>query len=297
MSRKGAIFVTFLAILVCLCAPLSMGAAASSRRIVSLAPSITESLDALGLLREVVGVSDYDVFPPEVTRLPKVGGYDNPSIEKILSLKPTLVLGDNTFHRALLSRLSRMGIETEGLTMHHGLDQIREALLLVGSKTGKRAEAQVVWKGIERDLDRERQRVATRFPQRKPRILVIVWDHPLTVAGKANYVDALIERLSLRNAAEALDRPFPQISRETLISLDPDIIVLTRSQKGMNLDPKTFTKTFSKIPLRALKGHKVVLLPGDLLFHPGPRVTEAARCLVDAVIASEGGEASCAVGK
>lgn len=289
MSRKGAAFAAFVAIFVCLCVPLSTGSA-SSRRIVSLAPSITESLNALGLLREVVGVSDYDVFPPEVARLPKVGGYDNPSIEKILSLKPTLVLGDNTFHRTLLRRLSQMGIETEGLTMHRGLDQIREALLLVGSKTGKRAEAQAVWKGIERDLDREKQRVEIYFPQKKPRILVIIWDHPLTVAGKTNYVDALIERLSLRNAAEALERPFPQISRETLISLDPDIIVLARSRKGMNLDPKAFMKAFSGIPSRALKGQKVVVLSGDLLFHPGPRVTEAARCLVDAVIASEGGK-------
>ncbi|MFA0889720.1 MAG: ABC transporter substrate-binding protein [Synergistales bacterium] len=264
--------------------------AAPAERIVSLAPSITEALDAIGLMGSVVAVSEHDDFPPVVRKLPKVGGYATPSIERILSFRPTLVVGESTFHGQTLARLSGMGVRTLSLDLHRSLDQVDTALKTLGRELGRKDEADRAVKKIRSGLESTRRQIRSAHPGGVPSVLVVVWHDPLTVAGRTNYIQDILTRLAIPNAAHRIVFSFPQVDRETVLSLDPDIVVLAQAEKGMATTRETFDTLFRGLPLRAARSGRVVTVRSDSLFHPGPRVLEAARLLARALDRGREGE-------
>lgn len=110
----------------------------------------------------VVGVTDYDTFPPEVSKIQSVGGNINPSLEKILNLKPDLVIGEKIFHHDLLKRLRTFNIDTLELTLHHRLNDVREAFFTIAAKIDKTMKATEVWEEIEKGLE-ERKLLASKI--------------------------------------------------------------------------------------------------------------------------------------
>ncbi len=285
MKRIAALLCLFL--FTAFCGPA--WPAGGAQRIVSLAPSITEALDAIGVMKSVVAVSEYDDYPPAARNLPKVGGYSNPSIERILSLRPTLVIGDSTFHAQVLARLSGMGTSTLSLTMHRSLDQVEKALDTLGRELGRKEQAARAIRKIRSGLDSTRRRIGAAYPEKVPSVLVVVWHDPLTVAGRTNYLQDVLSRLGIPNAAYRIVFSFPQVDRETVLSLDPDIVVLAQAEKGMATTRETFDALFRGLPLRAARSGRVVTVRSDSLFHPGPRVLEAAGLLAEAIGAGKGG--------
>jgi iron complex transport system substrate-binding protein len=265
---------------------------AAGTRIVSLAPSITEALDAIGAMGSVVAVSEHDDYPPGVARLPRIGGYATPSIERILSLRPTLVIGESTFHSQVLARLSGMGVRTLSLTMHRSLDQVDTALKTLGKELGRNDEAARAIRRIRTGLESTRRQIRTAHPDGVPSVLVVVWHDPLTVAGRTNYIQDILSRLGIPNAARRIIFSFPQVDRETVLSLDPDIIVLAQAEKGMATTRETFDALFRGLPLRAARTGSVITVRSDSLFHPGPRVLEAATLLAGTLDAAKGGKNS-----
>jgi len=265
-------------------------AQAAGARIVSLAPSITEALDALGVMGSVVAVSEHDDYPPRVARLPKIGGYATPSIERILALRPTLVIGESTFHSQTLARLSGMGVRTLSLTMHRSLDQVDAALKILGKELGRNEEASRATSKIRTGLESTRRKIRTAHPGGVPSVLVVVWHDPLTVAGRTNYIHDILTRLGIPNAARRILYSFPQVDRETVLSLNPDIVVLAQAEKGMATTRETFDALFRGLPLRATRTGRVVTIRSDSLFHPGPRVLEAATLLAGTLDAGKGGK-------
>jgi iron complex transport system substrate-binding protein len=263
---------------------------AAGERIVSLAPSITEALDAIGAMDSVVAVSEHDDYPPGVARLPRIGGYATPSIERILSLRPTLVIGETTFHSQTLARLSGMGVRTLSLTMHRSLDQVDTALKTLGKALGRNDEAARAIRRIRTGLESTRRQIRTAHPDGVPSVLVVVWHDPLTVAGRTNYIQDILSRLGIPNAARRIIFSFPQVDRETVLSLDPDIIVLAQAEKGMATTRETFDALFRGLPLRAARTGRVITVRSDSLFHPGPRVLEAATLLAGTLGAAKGGK-------
>jgi iron complex transport system substrate-binding protein len=257
--------------------------AAGAERIVSLAPAVTEALFALGEGASVVGVTDFDVSPEEVLALPRVGGYLDPSLERILSLRPTLVVGTETFHGPLLERLATLVPRTLSLSLHRRLDDVEKALLALGGYLGKEAEARAVWNRIDGDLEALRQRIALRFGERPPSLLVVVWTDPLTIAGGVNYLDDLMDRLGIPNAAGDVVYTFPQVDREKVLAMDPDLVIVAKASRGMVIEDDDFIALFDDLPLRAVRKGAVTELPADVLFHPGPGVVEAARLLAETV--------------
>lgn len=264
--------------------------AAPAARIVSLAPSITEALDAIGLMGSVVAVSEHDDYPPAVRKLPKVGGYATPSIERILSFRPTLVVGESTFHGQTLSRLSGMGVRTLSLDLHRSLDQVDTALGILGRELGRKEQAARAVRKIRSGLESTRRQIQAAHPGGVPSVLVVVWHDPLTVAGRTNYIQDVLTRLGIPNAAHRIIFSFPQVDRETVLSLDPDIVVLAQAEKGMATTRETFDALFRGLPLRAARTGSVITVRSDSLFHPGPRVLEAARLLAEALDKGKGGK-------
>lgn len=251
--------------------------AASPCRIVSLAPGLTECLFVLGAGDSVVGVTDFDRFPPEVRDLPSVGGYYDPSVEKILALSPDLVVGVPNFHGPLLERLQGMGIQTASFSLHRRLEQVREALAGLGNILGLQARAVEIWDDIQRGLALEKENLSRLWEGEPPTVLVIVWTDPMTVAGGVNYLDDILDRLGVSNAAGDIVYTFPQVDREKVLAMDPDVVIVARASEGMVLRAEDFIAAFSGLPLSAVLQGQVYELPADVLFHPGPRVLEAAR--------------------
>ena len=278
-----------LLVIACL-GPEAAATGAESLRIVSLAPSITEALDAIGAAGSIVAVSDHDDSPPSVARLPRVGGYSTPSLERVLAVRPTLVIGEATFHSAVLARLSAMGVRTLSLTMHRSLDQVDTALGALGKELGRKAAAEKAVVKMRAGLDARRRQILGAHPGGVPSVLVVVWHDPLTVAGRTNYIQDILTRLAIPNAARRIVYSFPQVDRETVLSLDPDIVVLAQARKGMATSREDFDALFRGLPLRALRAGRVVEVRSDSLFHPGPRVLEASGLRARALNAPEGGK-------
>jgi len=281
--KKTSLFLFFLCIfsISALTSLAMVDAKEDYKRVVSLAPSITESLYALNYLHRVVGVTDYDTYPPEVSLINSVGGNVNPSLEKILYLKPDLVIGERNFHHDLLTQIESFGIDTLELTLHHRLDDVKAAFFEIAKKIEKTERAKEVWNDIESGLAARRHH-ATITLQKEASMLVVVWHDPLIVAGGWSYIGDIMEAIGIKNAAESKQHSFPTISREELLSCDPDVIFLVKSKKGMSTTVEDFIKTIEGLPIKAKKGG-VVSLEAEVLLHPGPRVLESADMLLKAL--------------
>lgn len=258
--------------------PNSAFAFKTYKRIVSLAPSVTESLYFLGSIDSVVGVTDYDTFPPDVSNKPSVGGNVDPSLEKIINLKPDLVIGEKIFHHDLLNRLQAFNIDTLELTLHHRLSHVKEAFFKIAEKVNRIERAKKVWQDIDRGLGQRRSQLAARI--KKPTsMLVIVWHDPLIVAGGWSYIGDIMNAIGIKNAADSKKFSFPVISREELLLWNPDVILLVQTKKGMSINAEEFMKVTGNLPLKA----KIVSFESEVLLHPGPRVLESADVLIKAI--------------
>jgi len=282
-ARHSAVVVCAVLLVAAILAGLSPtpAVAAPPERVVSLAPSITECMFEMGVGDKVAGVTDYDVYPPEVAMLPSIGGYNDPSLEKILVLEPDLVIGIRTFHAALLKRLEELGVPTLELSLHRGLPDLKKAVYAIGERTDRRADADRLWGDIVEGLETTRRRIDGTFHGKTPSMLIVVWHDPLTVAGGFSYIDDIMDAIGIPNAAGDIRYTFPQMDGEALLARDPDILVVTRTEKGMSLTSEDLCHTLGRLPLRALESGAIVEAPADVLFHPGPRVTEAAEILAE----------------
>ncbi len=266
------------------------GQEARTRRIVSLAPSVTESLFALGFGEEVVGVTDYDLYPKDVVALPKVGGYYDPSLEKILSLEPDLVIGIKTFHSGLLDRLEDLGIQVLSLVVHRRFNDIRLAMDRLAEELGQPQAAEEAWQNILNELAQVRKKARRLFGENPPSVMVVVWHDPLTIAGGYNYIDDILDRIGLPNAAGDIRYTFPVIDREGLVVRNPSVLIVAAASTGMSFSEKDLRSVLSGLPIEAVTEDRIVTVSADSLFHPGPRAAIAAEELVDAVAQVTGGD-------
>jgi iron complex transport system substrate-binding protein len=265
-------------------APLQSRAAPAPRpvtRIVSLVPALTEMLFAIGAGPRVVGVSSFDEFPPEVAKLPRVGALLDPDTERILSLRPDLVIvyGSQADQRR---QFERAGIRTFSYR-HGGIPVVLGTIRDLGRATGQQARAAEVVGGLQARLDGIRARVAGRP---RPKVLLVFERQPKTlreifVSGGAGFLNEMLEIAGGRNVFEDVARESVQPSTETLLARAPDVIIEVRA-RGL-LDPRETEaergtwSTLSSLP--AVRNDRVYLLNGQYLVVPGPRLTEATETL------------------
>jgi len=251
-------------------------------RIVSTSPSITETLFALGLGDRVVGVSTYCRFPPEVATLPKVGTFLKPDAERIAGLRPDLVVvhevGNGLDRRLGSLRLPYIVVERGSLASAYS--SMREIATAAG--VPERAETLVA--EVQRRLDAIRRAGAAR-PKR--RVLFIIGRRPgmladLIAIGPGSYVNELIEIAGGTNVLAIPGQPeYPRISMETVIRLNPDVIVDTVDMGDTDAERRARQPVNERLwsaysTLTAVKTRQVHAATTDALVVPGPRVVEAA---------------------
>jgi len=267
------------AVLVVACVAAS--AAAQQRRIVSLVPALTEMLFAIGAGPQVVGVGSFDKFPPEVEKLPKVGALLDPDTERILSLRPTLVLtyGSQT---DLHKQFERAGIKAY-IYRHGGLDTIFQTLHDLGDATGQRRQADDLVRDMQKRLDDVRTRVRGRP---RPRVLLVIGRQPKTLreiyaSGGVGFLHEILEIAGGRNVFADAARESVQPSHETLIARAPDVIVELQAEGMFKSDDlaaeKAVWSTLTSMP--AVRNKQVYELVGQYLVVPGPRLAQAADTL------------------
>lgn len=254
------------ALLIAILAIAMARVASGADRIVTLVPSVTETLFALGVGAEVVGVSSYDDYPPEVTRLPRVGTFLTPNVEAIAALRPTLVIGRGiSSNEREIRALNALGYETM-MIEDDSLSQIEQSIRMIGRRTGKSQQANAIVAGIEASVNDVRMHVRP-FPP--PRALMLVGHQPIVAVGVGTFLDDLLKVAGADNIADVSAQQWPQLSIEYIVAMRPEVIL----DGQMGSDPKAPSHFWDGYPaIPAVKNHRVLGYPEDPTLHPGPRV-------------------------
>ena len=239
------------------------------QRIVSLLPSLTETVCALGHCQRLVGVDRYSNFPESVTRLPQVGGGLDPNIEAIVALKPDLVLVASSSRSA--DRLRTLGLVVVSLEPKTHAD-VKRVIQTLGVLL-EAPNADKVWKDIDASLDAAAKSLSPKA--RGLRVYFEVSQAP-HAAGEASFIGETLSRLGAKNIVPSQLGPFPQLNPEFIVRADPDVIMVgDRNFVGMDQRP-------GWAAMRAMKEKRVCIFASTLsddLVRPGPRMAEGARAM------------------
>ena len=248
---------------------------APARRIISLAPHATELLFAAGAGDRVVGVSEYSNYPPQARQIAAVGGAATLDIERIIMLKPDLVVAwASGTPAAQIARLRTLGIpvfESEPRNFEAVATSLeRLAILAATPAVGNAAAAQ--FRGALQQL---RDKYANR---RQLNVFFQVWQAPLITLNDTHLVSAALQVCGARNVFGTLLQVAPTVSIEAVLQADPDAIVSNGSEQSDAL------KNWRRFPtLKAVAHHNLLLIPGDTLTRAGPRIVDATRVLCEAL--------------
>jgi iron complex transport system substrate-binding protein len=255
-------------------APVSASRPATADlRIVSLAPSVTEMLFGLGLGWQIVGATNYCDYPPEAQKIARVGALGTPNIEQLLAAKPDLVIATEFQNKEMPATLRQMGISVH-LVQVNNIADVLAAFATLGQLTGREANAAVLVKTMQSQLDEAARRFANVPRPRRPRVFVEIASEPLMTAGKASFVNDLVERAGGVNVAGELDQAYPKISAEKLVEWNPDVIVLgSMGPPGQGKAQLAGRIGFAGIA--AVKNGRVIDdISPDLFLRPGPRLVQ-----------------------
>jgi iron complex transport system substrate-binding protein len=248
------------------------------QRIISLIPATTEMLFAMGAGNRLVGVGNYDRFPPEVSRLPKVGGLLYPDVERVISLKPDLVIVYAT-QADLKRQLERAQIPMFDYS-HRGLPDILETMRGLGERIGMKAGADAAAARVQQQLDATRARVAS-LP--RPKTLLVFGREQGTIrrvnaSGGLGFLHDVLELAGGSDVLGDLRQQSVDLSTEMIITRAPEAII--ELHYGDPLPParleaeRRVWNALASVP--AVKTGRVHLLVGDEFVVPGPRIAVAA---------------------
>jgi iron complex transport system substrate-binding protein len=243
------------------------------QRIVSLGPSATEIVAALGAMDRLVGVTTADDYPPEVSQLEKVGGMDNPSLEKILSLKPDLVLAVFGNPMSLIENLRSQKIPVFGLNPQT-VEDVLQDINKVGNLIGEKEKAQQVVSDIQKTIDflRARKSETTTIPK----VYIETWpQEPYYTFGSGTFGDDLITLAGGENIASSIDEPYPALSNDYILFENPDCIVLAYMVPSGDAQ-KSLESRKGWQNINAVLNNRI-LVPKDpnVYLRPGPRIKQA----------------------
>lgn len=256
----------------------------SPKRIVSMAPSVTEILFILGLDEEIVGVTNFCDYPDAAKSKTKIGGYYNPNIEAILSLNPDLVIATpDGYNEDGIGKLDQSGISVF-IVNPKKIDEVLEATLLLGKITGRDDAAKQIVDGLRKRVEAVREKVALIPMDERPKVFYEIGQDPLITAGPGNFVDDLISDAGGINIANDAATDWPRYSVEAVIMKEPDVI-LTASHVGSKDDSTASWRRYRTIP--AVQNGRIYLVDPDILLRSGPRIVDGLEKLHSLFIAND----------
>jgi iron complex transport system substrate-binding protein len=248
---------------------------ASPQRLVTLAASLTEMVFAVGLGSRVVGVEQFSDYPPAAKALPKVGSYKLPDLERIVALRPDLCLAikdGNPPH--VLERLRSLGIPVYVVDPRN-LPGVIATVEEIGGLLGAAVKAGE----LATELRRRHQRIKDLAAQaaHRPRVFFQIGVSPIVSAGSHTFLDELITTAGGLNLA-AGQVPYPRFSREQILALQPEVIIITSMDRGGAFEQvKAGWERWQTLP--AARNHRIFLVDSDLMDRPSPRLLDGLELL------------------
>ena len=242
-------------------------------KIISLAPSNTEILYAIGLGDKLVGVTEYCDYPEEAKQKPQIGGYSTVDIEKVVEIEPDLVLATRIHEGEVIPLLESYGL-TVVVLAPKTVEEIIESIDLIGQVTGKGEEASQLTLEMEARVKMITDRTAVLPEEQKPNVFYVLWYDPLTTAGSGSRIHDLIVKAGGNNIAGDLS-DYPDISLETVISMNPQVIIADVGHgagEDLNYQYVLNEKRFEDVDAR--RNNRVYQIDSDLVSRPAPRIIE-----------------------
>ena len=236
----------------------------TAQRVVSLLPSFTEILFAIGAGDRVVGRTQWCDYPPAALQVPSVGDGMPPNIEAVAARKPDLVVLYNSGPNVTAARhLERIGIRTVLLDMNR-LEDLGPATRTLGRLTGLEQRAESLASAMDASAN-------LRPPPPTSTVVFVAWDNPPIIIGHGSYLDQLAAQAGARNVFGDIAAPSAQVSLETLVARDPQWIAVLSDSGSL----PSFAKRREWQAIRAVRQKHFLLLKGSLFGRPGPRSAEA----------------------
>jgi iron complex transport system substrate-binding protein len=240
-------------------------------RVVSMAPALTDLVQALGEGQRLVGVSRFD-DDPALTSVPRIGGLFDPSVEGVVRLRPDLVLAlSGQAFESTVRALKGAGLEVLPLRTD-SLDDVRASLEKLAATLGVAEKGRREWARLQAQIDQVRLENKGKTPVR---VVIAVGYRPLMLAGRGSYIESLLEVAGGVNASESA-LAWPTASFESLVAAPPDVLI---DGGGNELDETAH----HMLDILRQRGTRVVRLPDDALFRPGPRAIAALPALAKAL--------------
>jgi iron complex transport system substrate-binding protein len=255
------------------------------KRIVSFAPSITETLFFLGLGDKVVAVTKWCDWPQEVLDKKGIGNltvFENvvePEIEKVVATNPDLILATTLMKPESVAKLEALGLPVVAIDYGKSLDDVYAAIKLVGKVTGVNDHAENLIINLKENITKVSNAI-TGLP--KPKVFWMAWHEPLMSAGGPSWINALIQAAGGENIFSDVNIAWPTVGPEEVLIRNPDVILFSEGHPGI-LNVNDLLNLFPTwIEVKAVKEGKVFAAP-SFVTHPGPRLAEAAKILAELI--------------
>ena len=252
----------------------SITAGESPQRIISLAPSHTEILFALGLGDRLVGVTDYCNYPPEAETKKSIGGFSTPNIEEIVALSPDLIMATSMHETEIIPQLESHGLTVVAFSPKT-INDVIAAITLAGQVTGAEEAADELLSDMQKRIKAVTNKTSGLSESEKPRVLYAVWHDPLMTAGSGTLHDDLMRLAGGTNIAHDLTE-YATINLEVVITADPEVMIAGVGMGTGEDLPLQFVKTEPRLKdTSARQYNRVYGIDTDIVGRPGPRIVEA----------------------
>lgn len=244
------------------------------QRIISLAPNITEILFNLDLGEKVVGVTRYCDFPEKALKKEKIGGLVDLNLEKIIALKPDLIIGFRGNPLRTIERLRSLHLPLFVLEMGTDLETLFIIIEKIGMITQKEKKAQILVESLKKRYDKTQTKL--RNVQHEPRVFLSIHGTGLWTCGKGSFLDDLVGKARGVNIAGNIPRKWLHYNREQLIHDNPEVIItLAKSQTEFSKVKDWIKKEAHLEGIRAVETDRIYFLDENLATRPGPRLIDA----------------------
>ncbi len=245
------------------------------QRIVSLAPSVTEILFAVGANEKLVGVTTHCNYPAEAAQIDQVGGFaaSSISLEKLVSVNPDLVLVTGTQHQTIIERIEGLDIPVIALVPESIADVARD-IQMVGRLTGHKEQADQVVDVMNRRLEEIERKIDPVRDAERVTVFFQVWDQPLMTATRKTFIGEMIERLHAVNVFAELKTSYPQISEEVFLRRNPEVILAQAHSNDETLLLNKIVQREKWSDVSAIRNHRVYLIEDDLIVRSSPRLVD-----------------------
>jgi len=249
----------------------------ANQKFISLSPAATEILFALGLDNQIIGDTTFCNYPEAAKKIPKVGTFSDPNIERIVSLKPDIIFTTGLEQAPTIKRLQKLGFKII-VSDPKNIPELFESIIEIGEVTGKQDEAESMVSNMRKRIAAITAKVKKVPLDKRPKAFIEIWYDPIMTAGPGSIVAEILNLAGGINIAYDAPRSYSRFSSEVIIERDPDVIILGYMTKENTKD--TLSKRFGWEKIKAVRNKRVISnIDPDIIFRPGPRIADGLEAI------------------